>query len=149
MILPLSIHLATLVAPVIKTTCKSHTLRLVDAPHVGRGRASLPPRDFCLKSRRTSWTSGTRLTELIISQAGCGLGRNVPKFLTLITSPLHSPRAANFRRSRSRSLLFIGVASVWWLLPGFNSRIKNVLNVRGGVVTEVLIIYFTSSLTIR
>lgn len=108
MIRLLSIHLATLVAAVIKTTCKSHTpatCRRSTRTWGEEGVCPFRPCDFCLESRRTSWTSGTRLTELIISQeAGCGLGRNVPKFLTLITGPLHSPRASNFRRSRSRSV---------------------------------------------
>lgn len=108
MIRPLSIHLATLVAAVIKTTCKSHTPAPSDLStlhtSVGWGEGPFRPCDFCLESQLTSWTSGTRLTELIISQeAGCGLGRNVPKFLTLITGPLHSPRAPNFGRSRLRS----------------------------------------------
>jgi hypothetical protein len=83
-----------------------------------------------VSNHSTSWTSGTRLTELIISQeAGCGFTRNVPKFLTLIKSPVHSPRASNFRRSRSRTPLFITVANVLPLVARFNRRIKDVLNV--------------------
>lgn len=118
---PSSIHLATLATTVIKTTCKSHTPADVTCRRAtrtrkgdtlrlrSRGGPSLPPRDFCLESQRTSWTSGTRLTELIISQeAGCGFARNVPKFLTLIKDPVHSRRARNFRRSRSRT------AVVYW-----------------------------------
>lgn len=130
MIHPLSIHLATLEAALLKPPVNPTLLHIATCRLSTRIRGVGPfrPRDFCLESRRTSWTSGTRLTELIISQeAGCGLGRNVLKFPTLITGPLHSPRASKTFGVRARV-----PSLVYWccrhLATRFNSRIRNVLS---------------------
>lgn len=69
MIHPLSIHLATLEAALLKPPVNPTLLHIATCRLSTRIRGVGPfrPRDFYLESRRTSWTSGTRLTELIIS----------------------------------------------------------------------------------